>query len=238
MTADPLPVVPLNVTEKIRSGEYFREARMMYDLRVHDAMVERYFYIAVTLLALVILVITYTAEQSLYPLERKVPFIVSTDDVVEEVPRIRSLLQHRGDDPARAVLYFLAENYVVMRESYDADTFERNISGARSQSNETLAAELDALADPRNSESPRILYQRQATRQIDIISVKKPTGDTPTLEVVYAATLTDAQGAKKTYHQADIAFQYEGIGLDEKTGKPRTIHFMVTGYATKRLQDE
>jgi type IV secretory pathway component VirB8 len=42
---------------------------------------------------------------------------------------------------------------------------------------------------------------------------------------------------KKTRWQSDVTFSYNGLALDEETGKVRPIEFQVTGYRTKRLQD-
>ena len=45
----------LSIAEKVRSGEYFREARSMYDVGVNDPMSERYFYLFITSIALLLL---------------------------------------------------------------------------------------------------------------------------------------------------------------------------------------
>ena len=53
----------LLIAEKVRSGEYFREARHMYDLSVHAPMADRYFYIFITALELIIFFIAFGAAQ-------------------------------------------------------------------------------------------------------------------------------------------------------------------------------
>jgi type IV secretory pathway component VirB8 len=58
------------------------------------------------------------------------------------------------------------------------------------------------------------------------------------MEVVYEATVESKTDIKKTLWQANIAFNYNGIELDEETGKVKPISFVVTDYRIKRLQDE
>src|SRR5947209_4394678 len=97
----------LKIAEKVRTGEYFREAQGMYDVTVHDLMAERYFYIAITALSLVIFMIVQSAMDGLYPLNTPVPFIYSTHDIVEDIPHMQSMLAYKGEDPSEALLRFM-----------------------------------------------------------------------------------------------------------------------------------
>src|SRR5687768_10446749 len=108
----------LEIAEKVRTGEYFREARGMYDVTVNDPMSERYLYVCITALAMMILVVSVYAAQQLYPLSRSVPFIFNTHDIVNDLPRMKSLVSVKGEDAGEALLRFLVKNYVTMRESY------------------------------------------------------------------------------------------------------------------------
>lgn len=224
------------IAEKIRSGEFFRESRRMYDFDVHDSMTERYFYLLITGLASLILLIAIVGANGLYPLQRAVPFIVSTDNIAEEIPVIRSLLSYKGEDVDDALLRFILKNYVTLRESYDIDTFDRNLNGVKSQSEEAVFNEFQRQVDPRNSESPITMYQRHSTRRIDVLSSRWLNSEPPIMEVIYESTVEGRGEAKKSRWQANIAFNYSGIALDGK-GEVKPVTFMVTGYKTKRLQD-
>src|SRR5688572_4787695 len=126
----PMPVsrAHLEIAKKVRTGEYFREARTMYDVLLHDLMAERYFYVFITGMALLSLAIAFFAVQSLYPLRTPVPFIVSTSDSVEDLPRIRTVIGIRGENPSDALARFLVQNYITFREEYDISSFDRNVS--------------------------------------------------------------------------------------------------------------
>jgi type IV secretory pathway component VirB8 len=225
------------IAEKIRSGEYFQEARQIYDMAVHDPMSERYWFLLITGLSLLIALIAFFAMQSLYPLQNSVPFIVNSNDIVDDLPRISPMDEGLKGDPSEALLRFMVRNYVAFRESYDIDTFDRNLNGIRSQSSQQVFDEFQQLTDPRNPESPITLYQRHSRRSIEIISSRRIADDAFGVEVIYEATVESRSDRKKSRWQANIAFQYNGVELDGDTGKVKPVKFIVTQYRTKRLQD-
>lgn len=235
---EPNPEEYLDIAEKVRSGEYFREARAMYDLDVHDPMTDRYWYIILTVLSVIIMCISFSALQSLYPLKKSIPFIFGSNDIMEDLPRIKSLRQYGGEDADSAIQRFLIENYVRAREEYNIATLERNINAVQSQSATDVYSAYALEMDQSNPQSPVVLYQRQAIREITIISVRKvktQEGAPPAIQVVYEAVLKGSGDEKPTRFQADVAFQYENIKLDESTNQVEPYKFLITGYTTRRL---
>lgn len=228
------PEESAEIAEKVRSGEYFRESRQIYDILVHDPMADRYLYILLTALAVSILTITVFAMQSLYPLQTDVPFIYSDNNIVEDVPRIQTLLDHEGEAPSEALLHFLAQNYVTFREEYDVNTFDRDRSGIQSQSSSEVFAEYEKAIDPHNPESPVVLYQRHSQRRITILSYRHLEGQDE-VEIGFEASVENANEVKKSRWIANIAFRYNGLELDEKTDRVKPVSFIVTGYHVKPL---
>lgn len=237
MTFTPPPLETYaDLTEKIRSGEYYREARNMYDMEVHDTMAERYFYVLITVLSTLILIISVVAMRSFYPLEVSVPFIYSPNDIVEDRPQMRSLLDYKGEDPSAAVLRFLVKNYVIAHEEYQITNLAQRANSVKSQSAPGVVQEYEQIMDARNPESPVAQYQRHSRRHINVLSLR-PTSDEGTeMEVLYDATVESKTEVKKSHWKANITFRYNGIELDEK-GKPKPLSFLVTQYRTKRLQE-
>lgn len=237
----PAPDEQLLIAEKVRSGEYFREARHMYDLTVHDPMTDRYFYIFITALSLIIFFIAFFAARALYPLDRSVPFIVKTNDIVDDLPLIHPLVAHRGETPSAAVLRFLVKNYVVFHEEYDINHLDRDMSGIAGQSAPAVYKIYQQQMNPANPQSPIALYQRHSQRIITVETVQQASDNPQAMQVIYDAqvnTYSDTRtDIKKSRWKADITFNYGGVGLDEKTGKVKPLHFMVTGYHTSPLQD-
>ena len=235
---EPTPEEYLLIADKVRSGEYFREARAMYDVGVHDTMAERYFYMLVTGIALFTFLIALLAANSLYPLSRAVPFTYAINDTVEDVPRLIALRSDSNQTASEAVLFFLAKNFVQLREQYSINTLERNASGLRSQSSDQVFADYQHLMDTSTPDSPVTLYQRHSVRNINVLSVAMVPGKNDAVTVEYEASVENANGSKKTRYKAELTFNYSGVELDEKTGKVKPLQFKVLQYRTQPIQDE
>ncbi len=234
----------IEIAEKVRSGEYFRDVRLMVDIDINDPMAERYWYIAVTFMAFLIAAVSVVAWLGFYPLEPRVPFIFSTNDIVEEVPHLQSLAAYHNEDPNVALRRFLVQNYVKMREDYDASTFDRSHNAVESLSTTQVLNEYEAFISPQNPESPIALYQRNAKRQVTITGSELVEDNSKSTDnklgyrmfVYYDAKVIKGETENPvTKHQVDIAFQYKDIKLDQATGKISPYGFIVTSYHNKNL---
>ncbi|MDX2074502.1 MAG: VirB8/TrbF family protein [Alphaproteobacteria bacterium] len=234
---EPSPDEYLNIAEKVRSGEYFREARSMYDLSVNDPMAERYFYVFVTTIALLTFLGAFAAMQSLYPLARTVPFIYALNDVLEDVPSIAPLRSSPHQSVDDAVLFFFAKVYVDEYESYNISKLDRNYSGVAHVSSPEVMAQYQQMLQVSNPESPVVKYERHSVRLIDVASVRKLESPANTLEVVFDATVVNAERSQATRHKAVIAYQYSGVEFDEKADKVKPVTFTVTSYNSKIFQE-
>lgn len=223
-----------DIADKVRTGEYFREARKMYDLTIHDPMAERYMYVFITAISLLVLLISLSAVQSLYPLQSPVPLIFNTNDVIEDLPHIQKLQVSKSDAAGEALLRFMVRHYVQIREEYDIATFDRDVSGVKSQSSEEVFREYQMQINPANPQGPVNLYQRHSRRKINIIQSRRMP---ESMEVVFDALVESRTEVKKSRWRANIAFKYSGIALDEKGEKVKPVTFVVTKYHSKRLQD-
>lgn len=234
----------IEIAEKVRSGEYFREAHIMLDIDIHDPMSERYWYIAVTFMALLIAIVSFFAWSGFYPLAPKVPFVFATNDIIEEVPSIRSLVNYHNEDPDVALRRHLVGHYVKTREEYDATTFDRAHNAIESMSTKLILEEYDAFNSPQNPNSPIAKFQRIAKRQVVITNVQpiEEKNNSEENKLAYRMLVSyDARVVKGelvgsyTKHQVDIAFQYKNIKVDEKSGRILPYGFIVTKYQNKDL---
>lgn len=234
---EPTPDEYLQIADKVRSGEYFREAKAMYDISVNDPMAERYFYVSVTAIALFTFFCAFIAMQSLYPLARTVPFIYALNDVLEDVPSIAPLRTSPDESVDDAVLLFMARNFVSQYESYDINTLERNYSGIEHTTTPEMFAEYQRLMQVGNPQSPVVKYERHSVRHIDIISARKLESPANTVEVIFDATVVNAEGGQKTRNKAILAYQYSGVEFDTKADKVKPVTFTVSSYSSKPFQD-
>lgn len=226
------------ISDKVKSGEYYRESRSMYDAFVHDTMSERYLYVLITITSCAILLIALLAVQGIYPLQKSLPFIVAAEDLVEDVPRITSLLNDKGDDANLALMKFYLSNYITIREEYSIDKLDRNVNGVKSQSSPEVFVKFQNIINPSNPQSPIKIFQRHSIRKISVLAINiQSVDDTYEAEVLFEAKVEGKAAAKKSRWQANISFNYSGIGLDGDTGKVKPSSFLVTGYSNKILQD-
>jgi len=222
------------MAEKIRSGEYFREARRAYADIYLDPMSERYFFIIVTLLSLLIFFVSSVALSRLYPLAPEVPFAYPTQNFDEEMPVI-SPLAEPGVPPNLALKQYLLSEYIRRREAFDFGTLETNVRVVHSMSEEAVYNDWQKELDPANPQSPIAQFERHTTRHIQVISARPlPDGS---FDVTYVATLSGPEGVKKAAYIANIAFRYTEVTVDQTTGKAPPVNFTVTAYQTRRVEE-
>lgn len=225
------------IAEKVRSGEFFQEGRQMYDLAVHDPMSERYFYVLVMAVAALVFLLAYGGMQALYPLEQSTPFIFTTEDNIEDVPQMKSLLEYRGEDPNEALVRFYSELYVMFREEYNIDKFDRDSGSIVSLSSPEIAQEYLTSIDRANPDSPIRQYQSHSRRRIVIDRVRRLHDQAFGAEVTFQA-IVEGRGERTTSRwQANLAFDYKPIELDDRNARITPPAFTVTRYQLKRLQD-
>ncbi len=227
---------PTEIAARVRSGEFFREARLVYHQRYHDLMTERYLYLSVTGVSLCISLMAFVAVNLFFPLKTNVPFIYTTRDSVSDLPRMR-LIGNPGEDANLSLRRFLVENYVRMREEYRVEWLERNDGGVISQSAPDVAAEYRAWMDPRNPDSPVTRFQRRATRSVRSVQVRSVSADTNQMEARVEAVVEDGLVQRKEVSVANITFRFEDIQVDQKTGATTPLTFIVTAYTSTPVQE-
>ena len=229
----------IEISEKVRSGEYFREVRRVIDSDLHDPMTDRYWYILLTIPSVIIVIIVIFALQSLYPLNPEVPFIYGINDIMEDSPHIKSLIEVSGEGADAALQRFVVSNYVKEREEYNVANFDRNQIALQILSSKPVFEEYLKSIALDNPNSPIVLYQRRIARNVKILFTQltqKPDKNQQNLRdyamrVVYEATLTpESKENPPTRGQVDVNFKYEPIKIDEKTEKIIPYGFLVTGY--------
>jgi len=233
---EPTPDDYVHIAEKVRSGAYFREAKSMYDVSANDPMAERYFYVFVTTLALLTFLTAFYAMQSLYPLSRSVPFIYALNNVLEDLPSIAPLKSSPHQSVDEAVLFFMAKTYVNLYESYNINTLERNYSGVEYYSAPEVFAGYQKLLVTSNPDSPVMRYQRHSVRNITILSQQVLSSPADTLEIIYEASVDNADGSQRNRYRATMGYTFSGVEFDSKTGKVKPVAFQVTSYSSKIIQ--
>jgi type IV secretory pathway component VirB8 len=232
---EPTPEDYIEIAEKVRSGEYFRESKAMYDIMVNDAISERYLYVIVSIISLLTMIITFNAMDALYPLQRIMAFVNKTDDMVNENPYIYKLKRYPEQSTDEAIILYYAGTYVQQYEEYDIRTLERNMNGLRSTSSAELFANYQRMMQPTNPESPVVKYQRHSTRQIQVLSTKPLQANTPTIEVIFNVIIRTENTSQTTKYRALVSYEYSNIEIEMISGKIKPPTFLVTSYSSKPI---
>jgi type IV secretion system protein VirB8 len=241
------------VRQLVESGEYFSQARIWYHELYHRPLGERSFFVVMTLFSAITIFLSTVVYTSMFPLAPTVPYIISTERSVEDMPFITPLRLVPGEDLNNVLVRFLLQNYIAARERYKYDVVDIERRSVRVQS-ATAAAELQKYLEennPQNPSSPYNRYGRGAERQITIQSVSSNLEVEPRQARVYfSATVIQGQEVKTSQWLATIAFHFPLVTVDPKTSNVlqwnekmqtfepmQNIVFEVTAYATQEVSN-
>lgn len=162
-----------NVSDLIASGQYFDEARNFYALKYHEPISARSYYVVVILLGLIVLWISISSFMSVFPISPKIPFVLMSNDVYEELPVMEKLA--KGEEPKNeAVMRFLVRNYVERREFYNffkPANMETNFYNLRFHSTRDVLLQYREFLQTSNPSSPYNVYGRDTSRTIRVTSM-------------------------------------------------------------------
>jgi type IV secretory pathway component VirB8 len=220
----PHPVDTDNVRQMLESGDYFATARNWYDELYHRPLAERSFFVVITLMAAVTIVVALVVYASLFPLTRAVPYTILTEEEYsDDMPYIAALREEPSEDLNVAVSRFLLRNYVVTREKYlyDVVDLERRFNRIRATSAEVEFGKYQAETNPENPSSPYNKYGRDIRREVQLGKVQIDLNAVPAQARVYFTSYLNKAGGQQQANQwlATIAFRFPPLTVDQQTNK-------------------
>jgi type IV secretion system protein VirB8 len=217
-----------NLTDTIRSGEYFNQARKWYFVLFSNPITERTFYLFTFLVALVTLVIAIASVAYILPVTKVYPFYLRNNKPDTQIPQIIKLRQNSSETQDFALMRFFVATYVKYRESYSLDKFELSDKVVSNYSDQPTLQGYRQLMDTSNPSSPRLLF-----RDPWMMRIAEPTGVTLKLDtqpyqalVYFDVTVRGNNQGEVVPFTADIRFLYSPLQpvteLDSVTGKTVT----------------
>ncbi len=207
------------IKEEVESGAYFIAARRWYSDIFHMPIAERSYFIIIILLAFLNGFFAIASFMGVFPISPIVPFVVYSDNVWEEAPRISRIAKSKGEDKNVAVMKFMLENYVTNRESYDLKLYELRYRNIWSQSTPGVFDQYKALMDAANPYGPYRLYTNRAKRVINITYMDFDRGPQYSVaRVIYTASvvsLADNQELSHSKWEADLTYDYTNFSVDQ-----------------------
>ncbi|MBN8531336.1 MAG: hypothetical protein J0L97_05685 [Alphaproteobacteria bacterium] len=234
------PQEAAKVAEMMRSGQYFPEARKWFDAKYHFVETERSWLIIIGSVAVLCIWLCVYAMQSFLPLkpvriypmlvENEAEYRLSIDEIAKD-----------GEIRNESILRFLVQDYLTVRESYDAVKLDFAQRRIRALSSDQVFQTYQQAMYAGNPESPINLYGRVIARKVQLISfVYAPSGEGYKAQVRFRATLRNKQDVpvdlRPSYWVANIAFRFTDIRVDEKTNDFTPLVFQVYDYSVAPYQ--
>jgi len=208
--------------EDIEDGTYYRKAHEWYSLVYHLPIAERSFYIIVILLAVINGIFGAKSFFGIFPLDVPVPFMIYSDDLWNDLPRIQKIALSPLEDKNQAVMRHLLYAYVSNRESYDLEHYEIRYRNIASQSTHNVFEHYKKSMDATNMYSPYRLYTNRYRRDVYVVSYEFDKSDDvsrpshATLQF-YAnvVNLGTQQIVKSGKYQVEMGYQYVDFTVDQ-----------------------
>jgi type IV secretion system protein VirB8 len=225
--------------ETIESGAYFENARKWYSELFHTPIAQRSYYIIIILLAVTNVYYAILSFTGVFPIVVPVPFITYSNNVWEDLPRIRRLSTDAKEDKNVAVMKFFIASYVENRESYDLSQFELRYRNIWSQSTKEVFDEYKNQIDASNPYSFYRQFTNVSKRVIDVDSLEFER--TPTISkahVIFEARVISLATGEEISHskwRADYSYKYTNFSVDQSLDSNNSVarFFGLTGSALK-----
>lgn len=228
------------LTDAVEDGSYYKNARNWYSDIFHNPIAERSYYIITTILSLICFYCSVEALIRLHPISPTVALTIYSDDIWDNIPRIKKLAESSEEDKNAAVEKYMISDYVMKHESYDLPKYEFRYRNVWSHSTPAVFEQYKQNIDANNPSSPYRQFADQEVRNINIRSIQYTEGpQTSHAEVIFDASIVSTETKKEiqsTLWKADITYQYTDFYVEDAAGgskKPHTSLLGLTEDATK-----
>ena len=236
-----------NITETIKSGSYFSDAREWYAKKYLLPLTHRAFLIMLTALSIFLAIVAVRVFTTFLPLVEVVPIAVSVDNSVEQISRLKYIGKPK-EDSNESVMKYLAARYVEAREAYDYESFR---SGLKLTYLKDFSSrpEFDKYKELINDnvKSPLFVYKKSVSRYINPIEVvivdggkiegEEFSSGQKKVSVKFRADEVGLSETKSSIWLANILLNYEKVEYSKEIKKFSPLDFKVLYYEVSKLSD-
>ena len=242
------------IAQKIRAGDYFKEAWDWYALQYIYPVTQRTFLIFISALSLLITLWALLVLYNFYPLKVRVPIAVAIKDMGMEYSNLQKLVVPEKTDPNLPIMEYLVKLYITNMETYNYNRIEPQRALLASFSKPDLFAEIDKRYDIRNLNSIVLKFRQHTTRNIRLtpgsyklegaqdFGVEKPDqNDILRVDVPYRATMQfesdeeNSLGTTTKKWMAEVNFTMSPVYYDKTKKAFRPLDFKVNSYRVTPL---
>lgn len=230
------------ISEKIRDGSYYEEAKQWYFRKYLSPITDRsYVLVIACLIGIAFLISAYNTWQLKKSMDAKrdYPFIVNAENSTDDFSHIKSL----GDDSEtaqQAIAKYLVIDYIRTREEYTKDMlgekYKRILKKIKRTSTASVLSEYKNYMNDLNPYSPLIRYSDHSERKIEIKSFSFLDNDITSgkADVIFDAIVINDNGKTETSQwEATVHFRLPNVENISETGS--TIRFIIKYYRAKPL---
>ncbi len=225
--------------QKIKSGDYYKEALEWYNFIYIYPVAARTFMITVTVFCVLINVIAVYGIYSFMPLKIEVPLAVPIDDVGDFYVQVKKLDTDRNNGSEAVAKYLLAQ-YVAFREDYAYSNLEMDANFVKRFSSPAIYDKYAAYMDLHNAASPVGRLKESGSVAVMNVTVDLPpiakgkaqaSGDRNRKATVFFETReTNGVNATTNKYRSDIYFTFSEINVNPKDKSLTPLDFRVEDY--------
>lgn len=182
---------PKQLSEWIRSGEYYEKSREWFKTVYIGPVSERGLFLIIALMASSVAFMGFLALYRILPLVDHPAILISNGRLDDTLPRLVHLKEKRTP-LNEALQQFFLKNYVMKREGYKAANYDANYAFIKSQSDENAFAEYTSRYDRANPNSPAAILGAYGVRVVEVSSIELNDKVEPRVATVRFST--DVQG--------------------------------------------
>jgi type IV secretory pathway component VirB8 len=225
--------VSRSILHNVRTGQYFVDARSWYIRKHVYPVVERSIMVIVaTVFAVMAMYIAYVLS-NLFPYKQEIPLILKLEDTMAHYPVVNGIGQD-GEKAEYSLAKYFAKKYVLERENYSYHTLEKQINKVKNISSKYVFKKFYEGISLENPNSPVLLYQKNITRKIEILSVMP--GDEGSVIVKYTATLHNYKGEKTETSTWIANVSYDMADIRLVLEKKADLDFVITDYNVQQIK--
>ncbi len=249
------------IAQSVETQQYYEDAKEWYQIKYLYPVIERSFFLFLTLVSVICSIIAFAVLSSFLPLTTHVPIAVSNNDPVQQYTTISKMTEKLGYSNADDVVQrYLLKRYIESFEEYDYfNDFEKlsaNLRFIKTFSTPAMHSYYEFFISLRNTDSMRLKYREHTKRFVEIKEdsfkitekkrvIKKFTDEAGNIieypEIHYAATATftsivsNQNGEKRTIWKARADYVYSAITFIRSKMEFLPLYFRVEDYQSLEI---
>jgi type IV secretion system protein VirB8 len=224
-----------SLKDYIESGEYFTDAKEWYYFKYIQPFSHRSYLFILTLIILSSFSVILLNINVLLPMVTEVEYFIKAEtsqNNTAEIIRANQINNH----PLKSVADIMIKNYVIKREKYNYLNLKKQFTFIKNNSTRIVFRRFYNLMNIDNPSSPVMLYEKEGTRNIKILSAQYLPNNVAVITFRSQSNGSTAAIAENMLWQATITYEIDEF--DPYLSSGSRFNFTVTDYQLKPIEDK